>query len=204
MFGPQDFAGEYWAARRGRQRGWQPGFHRRRRHGSRDDDSDGFRGGRMLGQGELRLIMLALIAEQPRHGYEIIKLIEEKTEGAYSPSPGIVYPTLTFLEESDYVTAKADESKKLYSITADGRAFLKDNRELADIALERLAAAGTRYRRSRREEEARRGPALPPLVHAAFDNLLAAIAERIGRDAEEEAKVVDLLARAAIELRRKK
>ena len=64
-----------------------------------------FRGGRMIGDGELRLVVLALLAEQPRHGYDIIKALEERSHGAYSPSPGVVYPTLTYLEEAGYVAA---------------------------------------------------------------------------------------------------
>ena len=83
------------------------------------------RAGRMLAQGDLRLLALALIAEQPRHGYEIIKVLEDKTEGWYAPSPGIVYPTLTYLEEAGYVTAQADGAKRLYTITAEGRAYLE-------------------------------------------------------------------------------
>ena len=92
-----------WAA--GRHGRW--GRHRHGfgggRHGRGGDDM--MRAGRMLAQGDLRLLALALIAEQPRHGYEIIKLLEEKTSGWYAPSPGIVYPTLTYLEEAGYVTA---------------------------------------------------------------------------------------------------
>ena len=78
------------------------------------------RAGRMLAQGDLRLIALALIAEQPRHGYEIIKVLEDKTAGWYSPSPGIVYPTLTYLEEVGYLTAQPEGAKRLYTITAGG------------------------------------------------------------------------------------
>ena len=99
---------------------------------------------RMLAQGDLRLIALALIAEAPRHGYEIIKLVEEKTADWYSPSPGIVYPTLTYLEEAGYVTACAEGSKKLYTITDEGRAYLEANRDLVDVVLDRLAALGER------------------------------------------------------------
>src|SRR6476660_10135709 len=84
------------------------------RHGMGGGDM--IRAGRMLATGDLRLIALALIAEQPRHGYEIIKLLEDRTEGWYSPSPGIVYPTLTYLEEVGYLTAKAEGAQKLYSI----------------------------------------------------------------------------------------
>ncbi len=162
------------------------------------------RAGRMLAQGDLRLIALALIAEQPRHGYEIIKLIEEKTADWYSPSPGIIYPTLTYLEEIGYLVAQAEGAKKLYAITAEGRAYLTQNREVADSVLERLAAIGERARRwrdrSERDDDARRR--VPPLVKAAFDNLREAIAKRVEDDPDAEVRVVELLARAAMELRK--
>ena len=117
---------------------------------------------RMLAQGDLRLIALALIAEAPRHGYEIIKLLEEKTADWYSPSPGIVYPTLTYLEEAGYVTAATEGSKKLYTITEEGSAYLKANREIVDAVLDRLSALGERVNRwrPRRARRARRTPAL--------------------------------------------
>ena len=80
----------------------------------------------MLAQGDLKLLALALIAEQPRHGYELIKLIEEKTSDCYSPSPGVVYPTLTFLEEAGYVrVTKSFEDrmpKTEFALTEAGRA----------------------------------------------------------------------------------
>ena len=132
---------------------------------------DDIRAGRMLAQGDLRLIALAFIAEAPRHGYEIIKLVEEKTGDWYSPSPGTVYPTLTYLEEAGYVTAAAEGSKKLYTITDDGRAFLAANRPIADIVLARLSAVGERTNRMRRaaEDERERRRSMPPLVEAALD-----------------------------------
>src|SRR3954454_22694654 len=111
---------------------------------------DMMRAGRMLVQGDLRLIALALIAEQPRDGYEIIKLLEDKTAGWYSPSPGIVYPTLTYLEEAGHVTVQADGARKLYSITEEGRAHLEQNRALVDVVLERLAAIGEKAARIRK------------------------------------------------------
>ena len=110
---------------------------------------DMMRAGRMLATGDLRLIALALIAEQPRHGYEIIKLLEDKTAGWYSPSPGIVYPTLTFLEEAGYVTAQAEGAKKLYTITEEGRAHLEENRDFVDAVLERMSAVGDKAKRIR-------------------------------------------------------
>jgi DNA-binding PadR family transcriptional regulator len=106
-------------------------------------------GSKGLAQSDLRLVALALIAEAPRHGYEIIKLIEEKTADWYSPAPSIVYPMLTNLAEAGYMTATADPPK-LYTITDDGRAYLKQNRDLADVVLNRLTALGERVSRWRR------------------------------------------------------
>src|ERR687888_557072 len=169
MFGMRHSCGGFegkWAARRG-WRGYS-GHGWGGRHG-RGGGGDMIRAGRMLAQGDLRLIALALIAEQPRHGYEIIKVLEEKTAGWYSPSPGIVYPTLTYLEEAGYVTAQAEGAKKLYTITDEGRAHLDDNRDFVDAVLERLAAIGEKVTRWRRrfggdERDERNG--LPPLVRA--------------------------------------
>ena len=204
MFGIQNFDEPFNGPRCGgrHRRGRFRGFRHRHGHHGMDGD-DMMRAGRMLAQGDLRLIALALIAEQPRHGYEIIKLLEEKTADWYSPSPGIVYPTLTYLEEVGYVTAQTEGAKKLYAITAEGKAYLAQNRDLADAVLDRLAAIGeraARWRRaSSREADERR---LPPLVAAAFDNLRQAASKRIDDDAEAEARIVELLARAAMDLRK--
>jgi DNA-binding PadR family transcriptional regulator len=180
------------------------------------------RAGRMLAQGDLRLIALALIAEQPRHGYEIIKLLEDRTAGWYSPSPGIVYPTLTYLEEAGYVTAEIEGAKKLYTITEEGRAYLQENREFVDAVLERLSSIGEKVKRMRehfsREEygdRERRGrrhrrgrddedrDSVPPLVHAALDNLREVVATQLEADEDAETRIVEVLARAAQELKRK-
>jgi DNA-binding PadR family transcriptional regulator len=163
---------------------------------------DFMRAGRMLAQGDLRLIALALIAEQPRHGYDLIKQLEEKTSGWYSPSPGIVYPTLTYLEESGHLTSQTDGAKKLYTITEEGRAYLEENREVVDAVMSRLAYIGKKAKRMRErfgEEEDRRGSA--PLVKAALDNLREVAAKRLAGDPRSEARIVEILARAAGELR---
>jgi DNA-binding PadR family transcriptional regulator len=166
---------------------------------------DMIRAGRMLATGDLRLIALALIAEQPRHGYEIIKVLEEKTAGWYSPSPGIVYPTLTYLEEAGYVTAQAEGAKKLYTITEEGHAHLEENRDFVDAVLERLAAVGRRITRMRRrfneDEQEGRGPKLTRLVRAALEDLRDEAGKRLEADAEDEAKIVEILAQAAAKLR---
>ena len=192
-----------WAAGRHR-RGRFGGFGIGGRHGSGMNPDD-MRAGRMLAQGDLRLVALALIAQAPRHGYEIIKLVEERTADWYSPSPGIVYPTLTFLEEAGYVTVSSEGAKKLYTITAEGRAYLEANSDLADVVLDRLAAIGERVNRWRRaargEREQRRS--LPPLIEAAFDHLRETVGKRLEADAEAEAYLAEILARAAGEMQRR-
>jgi DNA-binding PadR family transcriptional regulator len=160
---------------------------------------------RMLAQGDLRLVALALIADAPRHGYEIIKLLEEKTADWYSPSPGIVYPTLTYLEEAGYVTASTEGSKKLYTITDEGRSYLESNRDLVDVVLDRLAALGERVNRWRRASRGERGDrrSLPPLVEAALDHLRATVGKRLDDDAEAEARLVEILVRTDADLQQR-
>jgi DNA-binding PadR family transcriptional regulator len=166
---------------------------------------DDIRAGRMLAQGDVRLIALALIAEAPRHGYEIIKLVEEKTADWYSPSPGIIYPTLTYLEEAGHVTAATEGSKRLYTITEEGRAFLAANRHLADAVLARLTAIGESAARMRRASEDERNSrrSLPVLVDAALTHLRETVGKRLADDAEAEARLVEILARAAADMQRK-
>jgi DNA-binding PadR family transcriptional regulator len=103
----------------------------------------GRRGGRLFDYGELRLLVLTLIADGPSHGYELIKGIEERFGGAYSPSPGVIYPTLSWLDDMGYVGLDAEEGgRKRYSITAEGEAFLAANREAAAALLARTVPAG--------------------------------------------------------------
>jgi DNA-binding PadR family transcriptional regulator len=160
------------------------------------------RAGRMLAQGDLRLIALALIEQEPRHGYEIIKLVEEKTADWYSPSPGIVYPTLTYLEEAGYVTVSSEGSKKLYTITDDGRAYLAEQRDVADAILKRLAAVGERMARMRRrlgdDDES-----LPRSISGAFQDLSEAVRALLREDREAKGRIIDAIDRVTSELRRK-
>jgi DNA-binding PadR family transcriptional regulator len=127
--------------------------------------------GRFFAHGDLRLVILNLIGEKPRHGYEIIKAIEDAVGGAYSPSPGVIYPTLTLLEELGYVTVSAGEgSKKLHAITGEGRAFLEANRGTLDALLARMEEAGRTHGG---------GPA--PQVIRAMENLKLALRLRMAR-----------------------
>ena len=128
----------------------------------------GPRGGRMFDHGELRLVVLALLGEQPRHGYEIIKAIEERLGGGYSPSPGVIYPTLTMLEELGHATVAEDAGKKQYTITEEGRAALAANQQAVDAALARMKHAADR---------SSRGEA--PQIVRAMENLKLALRLRL-------------------------
>lgn len=98
------------------------------------------RGGRVFGHGGLRLVLLQLIADKPSHGYELIKAIEERLAGAYSPSPGVVYPTLTLLEELGHVTVTPEaHGRKLHTITPAGRAHLQAHQAEVEQLLARMA-----------------------------------------------------------------
>src|SRR5579884_713475 len=101
---------------------------------------------RMFESGELRLVLLKLIADQARHGYDLIRAIEELTGGRYAPSPGVVYPTLTMLEEMGFIEqAPGEGARKPYQITDAGRAHLEENEEEAEELIRRLKALSPSY-----------------------------------------------------------
>lgn len=124
--------------------------------------------GRKLSSAELQLVLLALIDEKSRHGYDLIKALDEKSGGFYVPSPGVIYPALTYLEEAEQVVAEAQGSRKLYSLTDNGREQLTKRRAEADEILGRLAAIGERMSRVREaftddgESDFPPGPPGPP------------------------------------------
>jgi len=194
---------EHCAGRRFGRHGGR-GFGRHGYGAGRGDGDDMMRAGRMLAQGDIRLIALALIAEQPRHGYEIIKVLEEKTSGWYSPSPGMVYPTLTFLEEASYVTAQADGAKKLYTITDEGKSYLDDNKAFVDAVMERFSAIGERIkaRREREEQEAEGEAHVPGSVRGAFMDLREAVRDALRSSPDAKGRVIDILDRAMQELKK--
>ena len=102
-----------------------------------------WRGGRMFEQGGLKFVILRLLDEKPRHGYEIIKELEERSGGRYTPSPGTVYPTLTMLEDMGFASATVEEGgKKVYAITEAGRQHLAENKGAVDEVIDRLAQVG--------------------------------------------------------------
>lgn len=145
--------------------------------------------GRMFDQGDLRLVILQLIFDKPRYGYEIIKAIEEKLAGTYSPSPGVIYPTLTMLEELGYATVSASEGgKKLYAITQEGAAFLDTNKATVEAIFARMAEINTAYGG---------GPA-PEILRAA-QNLRMALRLRLSRGklTEEQIRAITTVLDAA-------
>jgi DNA-binding PadR family transcriptional regulator len=119
----------------------------------------GFRAGRKLGADDLQLVILALLEEKPRHGYEIIKALEERSGGFYSPSPGMVYPALTYLEELGYAVVATEGTKKQYRITDEGRAHLEARRPFAEAIFAQLRWIGSRMEHVRRAFEGGDAPA---------------------------------------------
>lgn len=104
---------------------------------------------RMFESGELRHVLLKLIADQPRHGYDLIRAIEELTHGAYAPSPGVVYPTLTMLEDMGLIEeVKAEGSRKAFTATAEGRAHLEERADEVEALLARLSDAGAERKKT--------------------------------------------------------
>ncbi|MFZ3034579.1 MAG: PadR family transcriptional regulator [Parvibaculum sp.] len=165
--------------------------HRRHHHhpkGPRGRHRSGFgrRGGRRRAfeQGDLRLVILKLIADEPRHGYDVIKAIEETFGGTYRPSPGIIYPTLTMLEDLGFATVTPEGSKKLYTATEEGLAFLETNKATVEMLFARM-------------NEARRawGGELAPEIKRALENFRAAFELRLERG-EIDTKAVSTIAKA--------
>lgn len=150
---------------------------------------------RMFEGGELRLVLLKLIADRPRHGYELIKAIEEMTEGDYAPSPGIVYPTLTMLEDMGHIKeAKSKDTKKVYEATEEGREHLEENSAEVEELIERLEGYGRHRRRGQRPE-----------IGRAIGNLMTALRNRVAHEGWNEQlleEVVDILDEAAQRIER--
>jgi DNA-binding PadR family transcriptional regulator len=132
----------------------------------------GRRSKRMFEGGELRLVLLKLIADEPRHGYDCIRAIADMTGGEYAPSPGIIYPTLTLLEDMGLIEeAPSKVSRKPYQATKEGRAHLEENAEEVDALFERLEELAPKESHSA-------GPA----IGRAVKNLMTALSHRVGRD----------------------
>ncbi|GAC1583656.1 MAG: hypothetical protein NVS3B5_18270 [Sphingomicrobium sp.] len=138
----------------------------------------------MFGSGELRLVLLKLIADEPRHGYDLIRAIEERTGGQYAPSPGVIYPTLTMLQDMGLIEEQAAEgSRKKFAVTDDGRTHLEENASDVVALFERLDEAKPR--------EGRDGG---PPIGRAIGNLMAALRTRVAHDGFDDALVHEVTA----------
>jgi len=179
------------------------GFHKDQHHrfgrhgfGGHHHPMRGGRGrmGRFFDHGDLKLVILRLIADEPRHGYELIKQIEEQAGGAYSPSPGVVYPTLTWLEEMGFVSAAdAAGGRKLYTVTAEGEAHLRANEPQTAGIFQRMA------------EAAAASAAFSPQILRARENLRTALKLKLTGGAlskEQIATICDALDAAAAAVER--
>jgi len=166
--GERGGAGE-WPGRRGRFGGGRGG------------------GGRFFDHGELRHVVLALLGEQPRHGYDIIRAVEQRTGGAYCPSPGVIYPTLQLLEDAGLAVAAtgADATRNSYQITAQGRAFLDDNKALIGDIMSRMPQIG------------RSQASASSAIVAAMDNLKSALRSGAAAWSASEARNIALAIDAA-------
>jgi DNA-binding PadR family transcriptional regulator len=179
-----------------RDEGFERGDCRNRhRHGGFGGRWEGFERGfgamreRLFESGHLRLVILQLIAEKPSYGYEIIKAIEERLSGGYAPSPGVVYPTLTLLEEEGLATSSSEGNKRLYSITEQGREHLRTNDATVKVIFGRMEKARKLFGRGR-----------SPQVVRAMMNLKFALGMRLGRgdlSQEQVSKIAEAIDAAA-------
>ena len=192
---------QYFAGRHGRRFGvFSAGF-----SGGMGMGGRAFRAGRRLASGDLQLVLLALLEKQPSHGYELIKALEERSGGFYSPSPGMIYPALTWLEEVGYASVTAEGAKKLYSITDAGRAYLDQNRDVTNAMLGQLEFIGRKMGRVREifggygDAE----PGDPQGVDAARRELRQALYDKQAASEEEKKRIAEVLKNAAAQIRGK-
>lgn len=198
-----------------RGRGSHHGFGQFFRHG---DGAEGFgagdfRAGRKLNADSLQLLILAMLGEKPRHGYEIIKELGERSGGFYTPSPGMVYPALTYLEETGHARVEPEGARKLYLITDEGSAYLAQHRAEADAMLQQLTLIAGKMAGVRRffggsdaagepSGWGRHGRHGSPDLKAARHDLRAAFSERMNNASpEEERRIIEILKRAAAAIR---
>ena len=182
-------------------RGFGHGFGDTGEHGF---DRTGFRTGRKLASDDLQLLLLALIAEKPSHGYDLIKLLEERSGGYYVPSPGMIYPALTYLEEAGHATIEQDGTKKLYRISEEGKVHLDQNRAAADellAQLDRIARKMNEMRRAFEGDGSEDGDERDTNeLRQARRELRRVLHERKRGTPEESRRIAEILRRATAEI----
>ena len=176
-WGFEGFMSDFWGTGGPRGRGWRS------------------RAGRVFEQGDLKYVILRLLAEKPRHGYEIIKELEDRFGGAYAPSPGTVYPTLTMLEDLGYARAMPEEGgRKIYEITDQGRKHLEEHSATVDDIFERIAKFVEGFFDAPMADLKR---SMASLGRATFY-----VASRAPQDRERLAKISEILKKAAADIER--
>lgn len=178
--------------------GFGHGFGHRHGEPERGFDGHGRRGfgrgfgegrGRLFDAGDVKLVILRLLAEQPSYGYQLIKTMEQRLAGGYTPSPGVIYPTLTMLEEEGLASSLTENNKKIYSLTEQGTEFLESNKERIGELFERLEQTGRGFERGR-----------SPEIMKAFMNLRSAVMARVSRESvkpEQISKITEAINTAA-------
>jgi len=167
--------------------GFGRGF-RERHHGGRFERGFGAGRERLFDAGDVKLVVLKLLSERPSYGYQLIKTMEERLSGGYTPSAGVIYPTLTMLEEEGLATASSENNKKVYSVTPEGMEYLQTNRRRVEQLFERLEEAGRGFERGR-----------SPEIMKALLNLRGAVVERMSRRSvtrQEIRKITQAIAEA--------
>ena len=145
--------------------------------------------GRLFDAGDVKLVILRLLAEQPSYGYQLIKTMEQRLAGGYTPSPGVIYPTLTMLEEEGLASSLTENNKKIYSLTQEGTEFLESNKERIGELFERMEETGRGFERGR-----------SPEIMKAFMNLRSAVMARVSREStkpEQISKITEAINAAA-------
>ncbi|CAD6559038.1 hypothetical protein LMG27952_06771 [Paraburkholderia hiiakae] len=166
-------------------------------------DGDGFGRGRKFSSEDLQLMLLVLLAERPSHGYELIKALDARSNGFYSPSPGMVYPALTYLEELSYVSVALEGNRKRYELSPEGRTYLEANRERADLILAKLTHFGRKMevmRRAMAGEDPAEGSGWVRELIEARRALKRALLRRTDVAPEEQRRIAAILARATQEI----
>jgi DNA-binding PadR family transcriptional regulator len=179
-------------------------------------DAMNMRAARLMGAADLQFVILYMLEERPRHGYEIIKAIAEQSSGFYTPSPGVIYPALTYLEETGFTSCATEGSRKLYTLTSEGRAHLDEHRDEAKNTLANMARFGRKVQRMREhftDEENAADDFVGNLkgdwkqmkreFRELKDELKRAIFEKLDAPVEEKRRVLDVLRRAIAEIRGK-
>jgi DNA-binding PadR family transcriptional regulator len=178
----------------------------------------GMRVGKLITSEDLQFIILAQISEKPSHGYEIIKAIERRSSGIYTPSPGMIYPALTYLEEASYAVSEVEGTKKLFRITEAGSEYLAKNREHVDALLERLTrygekissfqdqmaqeeAADEKWGGTPKEQQRKEWREMKAEFHELRHELKSALFEKLAASLEEKKRVLGILRKAIQEIR---